>query len=344
MRLFAGTSQQFIQDTIQNQIAEKLRLAFFNYFRYYPSPSEINSWRNSLRAVSQVFQYADLTDQGIILEYQLPLTSKRLDCLICGRDATTKDNAVIIELKQWDKCETASGENEVITWVGGKREMLHPSIQVGQYKMYLEDTHTAFHADANPVILNACTYLHNYNYYSDDVLLSEKFKIALENYPLFTADDVNRLKNYLTAKLERGDGIDVLKRIEESKYRPSKKLMDHVGNIIKGKSEYVLLDEQQIVYDKVLSCAKEGFHDKQKTVIGLLDIRTHDLLPMHTIIAIDAKSEIGLLNVEYYVYGTDSQSWISLRISKKNAPHLFEKYWKSYEYVHNRSRDIEANN
>jgi hypothetical protein len=120
--------------------------------------------------------------------------------------------------------------------------------------------------------------------------------------------------------------------------------MDHVGNIIKGKSEYVLLDEQQIVYDKVLSCAKEGFHDKQKTVIGLLDIRTHDLLPMHTIIAIDAKSEIGLLNVEYYVYGTDSQSWISLRISKKNAPHLFEKYWKSYEYVHNRSRDIEANN
>ena len=65
MRLFAGTSQQFLQDTIQNQIAKKLRLAFFNYFRYYPSPSEINSWRNSLRAVSQVFQYANLVDQGI---------------------------------------------------------------------------------------------------------------------------------------------------------------------------------------------------------------------------------------------------------------------------------------
>ncbi|MGD0330998.1 MAG: hypothetical protein ABSB40_11275 [Nitrososphaeria archaeon] len=123
MRLFAGTSQQFLQDTIQNQIAEKLKLAFFNYFRYCPSPGEINSWRNSLRAVSLVFQDASLTDQGIILEYQLPLTSKRLDCLICGRDVITKDNAVIIELKQWDKCEDASGENEVITWVGGaKRE------------------------------------------------------------------------------------------------------------------------------------------------------------------------------------------------------------------------------
>jgi len=83
------------------------------------------------------------------------------------------------------------------------------------------------------------------------VLFSEKFKVALENYPLFTADDVDKLKNYLTVKLKKGDGIEVLRRIEESKYRPSKKLMDHVGNLIKGKSEYVLLDEQQVVYDKV---------------------------------------------------------------------------------------------
>ena len=71
----------------------------------------------------------------------------------------------------------------------------------------------------------------------------------------------------MTLKLEKGEGIDVLKRIEESKYRPSKKLMDHVGNVIRGKSEYILLDEQQIVYDKVFYSAKEGFHDKQKTVI-----------------------------------------------------------------------------
>lgn len=105
------------------------------------------------------------------------------------------------------------------------------------------------------------------NYYSEDVIFSEKFKKAIENCPLFTADDVNKLKNYLVTKLERGEGIDVLKRIEKSKYRPSKKLMDHVGNIIKGKSEYTLLDEQLIVYDKVFSSAKEGFHDKQKTVI-----------------------------------------------------------------------------
>lgn len=268
MRLYSGSSTQFIQDSIQNQIAEKLKLAHFNYFRYNPSPSEINSWRNSLRSVSQVFQYANLLDHGVILEYQLPLTSKRLDCLVCGKDDNKSDNAVIIELKQWDKCEDAYGDNEVLTWLGGaKREVLHPSVQVGQYQMYLQDTHTAFNADSDPVSLNACSYLHNYNYYSEDVIFSNKFQDTLRKYPLFTADDVDKLKDYLSVKLAKGDGLAVLKRVEESQYRPSKKLMDHVGNIIKGKSEYILLDEQLIVYDTVLACAKRGFHDKQKTVI-----------------------------------------------------------------------------
>ena len=336
MRLFAGTSQQFIQDTIQNQIAEKLKLAFFGYFRYYPSQSEVNSWRNSLRAVSLVFQYANLVNQGIILEYQLPLTSKRLDCLICGRDATTKDNAVIIELKQWDKCYPADGENEVITWVGGNREVLHPPVQVGRYKTYLEDTHTAFHVDEKSVLLNACTYLHNYNYYSDDVLFSEKFKTALENYPLFTADDVNRLKDYLTIKLQKGDGIDVLRRIEESKYRPSKKLMDHVANVIRGKPEYILLDEQQIVYDKVLSCAKEGFHDKQKTVI----IIKGGPGTGKSVIAINLMAD--LLLKEYNAhYATGSRAFTeTLRriIGPRGAAQF--KYFNSYSDAENNSLDV----
>lgn len=158
MRLYSGTSEQFIKDSILNQISEKLRTSFFNYYRFYPSPSEVNSWRNSLRAIAQVFEYSELRDHGVMLEYQLPLTSKRLDCMICGRDDDHIDNAVILELKQWEKCEIADGPNEVATYVGGAvRDVLHPSAQVGQYKMYLEDTHTAFYEGDKPVNLAACT-------------------------------------------------------------------------------------------------------------------------------------------------------------------------------------------
>ena len=268
MRLYAGTSRQFIMDSIQNQIADKLKSAFFETFRFNPSPGEVNSWRNSLRAISQVFQYSNLMDHGIILEYQLPLTSRRLDCLITGRDTNNKDNAVIIELKQWEKCSEAEGKNEVITWVGyGEREVLHPSAQVGQYKMFLQDGHSAFYEGDSPVSLDACTYLHNYSFTPDDVLLSGKFSEIMNKCPLYSADDVDTLRDYLIKRLKWGQGIDVLRRIEDGKYRPSKKLMDYVGNIIKGKPEYVLLDEQLVAYDKVIACTKKGFHDKQKRVI-----------------------------------------------------------------------------
>jgi len=112
MRLYSGSSEQFIEDTTQNQIAEKMRESFFNYFRFYPSPAEINSWRNSLRAMSLVMLSSKLDDHGVLLEYQLPLTSKRLDFMVCGKDEHNKDQAVIIELKQWEKCSMADGERK----------------------------------------------------------------------------------------------------------------------------------------------------------------------------------------------------------------------------------------
>ncbi len=217
---------------------------------------------------TSVFEEANLIDHGVILEYQLPLTSKRLDCLITGRDKNNVDNAVIIELKQWSKCREASGDNEVLTWVGGnEREVLHPSVQVAQYTMYLQDTHTSFYEGDNPVCLNSCTFLHNYSYDSHDVIFSDKFSEVIKDYPLFTADNVSGLERFLLNKLDSGKGLEVLTKIENGKYKPSKKLMDHVGKLIKGKPEYTLLDEQLVVFDKVLSCVKNGFFDDQKNVI-----------------------------------------------------------------------------
>ena len=62
---------------------------FFDEFRYRPAPSEVTSWRNSLGAMAHVLQVADLTDQGILVELKLPLSSKRLDVLITGSNPTT---------------------------------------------------------------------------------------------------------------------------------------------------------------------------------------------------------------------------------------------------------------
>lgn len=261
-------SKNFIQDTLHNQIAGKLTEQFIRQYRYKPSPAEINSWRNSLRAVSDVFQMAHLDDHGVIIEYQLPLTSKRIDVLVCGKNDVGSDNAVLLELKQWDKCGAAAGENLVSTWVGGaERDVLHPSAQVGQYQQYLSENHTAFYEEPKPVQLKSCAYLHNYYSEDKDPLFSESFDSLLKKYPSFTADDVLELKDFLSTSLTGGMGLPVLQRIEQSRYKPSKKLMDHVSNMIKGNKEYILLDEQYLVYNKVLLCSRLGFHDRRKIVI-----------------------------------------------------------------------------
>lgn len=268
MQLWAGSSTDFIHQTTHNQIAGRLADTFFRHFHFKPSDGEVASWQNSLRAVSLMFGAAALNDHGVLLEYQLPLTSNRLDCLVCGHGPGGGAQAVIIELKQWERCDEADGENLVATWLGGGvRDTLHPSAQVRQYRLYLEDTHTAFYEEPAPVGLAACAYLHNYPRHADDMLFAPKFAALLAECPAFTADDVDPLTTYLRERLALGSGLDVLRRVQESRFRPSKKLMDHVADMIDGQPAYVLLDEQLVVFDKVLDCAREGARSRGKQVI-----------------------------------------------------------------------------
>jgi hypothetical protein len=268
MRLYAGTATQFITDTNLNQIADKLKESFVYYYRCSPSSSEMRAWSNSLRAVAGLFSLCKLADHGVILEYQLPLSSLRLDCMVTGKDDSRRGNAIIIELKQWEKCTEADGKNEVITYLGkGEREVLHPSVQAGRYREYLEDYNTAFYEGTDTICLEACAFLHNYSFEPRDVLLSNKFEDTLRKFPLYSKDNVPELEKFIGPRLSRGEGIDILNRILQGKHRPNRQLMDYVANIIKGKDEYVLLDEQLVVFDKVLSLADRGFHDKKKMVL-----------------------------------------------------------------------------
>lgn len=268
MQLYSGSSAQFIEDAVQNRIAGKLKLAFQENFRYQPPDSEVRSWHNSLSRMKDVFQRAELFDHGVALEYQLPLSSKRLDCMITGTDDSRSANAVIVELKQWERSQQSDGENEVITWVGsGNRSVLHPSVQVGQYAMYIRDGHAAFHDDAHPIKLGACSYLHNYNFEEGDPLKAPKFReVVLEN-PMFSAADVDPLCDFLTSRLRRGEGMPVLAQIQNSKFRASKKLLEHVSGIIKSQRVYHLLDEQLVVYDQVFAAAKRRTAEGKKAVL-----------------------------------------------------------------------------
>jgi len=268
VHLYSGMSQEFVRDTARNQIAKRLEGAFFDYFRYKPSPAEINSWRNSLRAMAQVIDLGKLRDTGVFLEYQLPLTSMRLDCMLCGRDPAAADNAVIVELKQWERCKESEADKLVLSWVGGRqRDLLHPSVQVGQYQQHLEDGLEVFHTGEPPVQLSACCYLHNYCVAPGDPILAPKFSDALVRYPLFGEEGADALTGYLVQRLSGGRGRQVLERVESGKCRPSRKLMSHVAEAIRERPPWILLDEQLVVFEKILAAARAGLSRRKKQVI-----------------------------------------------------------------------------
>jgi hypothetical protein len=143
MHLYQGSTRQFIADATQARLANMLATRFEDEFRYRPAPSEVTSWRNSLGSMAQVLQHADLTDQGILVELKLPLSSKRLDVLITGSNPHTgTDHAVVVELKQWTEVGRSNITDCVTVDYGGRpRDTLHPSRQVAQYQRYLQDTH-----------------------------------------------------------------------------------------------------------------------------------------------------------------------------------------------------------
>ena len=99
--LYAGPTQDFVDRTMQNRIARDLKDTFFAFHGFNPSPSEERSWSNSLRALSNALTLGGFTDHGILLEYQLPLSSRRLDAMVTGHGHDGAPAAVIVELKQW---------------------------------------------------------------------------------------------------------------------------------------------------------------------------------------------------------------------------------------------------
>jgi hypothetical protein len=267
LHLYQGSTRQFIADATQSRLANQLADRFFDEFRYRPAPSEVESWRNSLSAMATVLQLSDLTDQGILVELKLPLSSKRLDVLITGANPNTRaDSAVIVELKQWTKVGRSNITDCVTVDYGGKpRDVLHPSRQVERYQRYLLDTHPAF-SDEPPIALDACAYLHYAQHDPTSPLYHADFATLLDLNPSFSGDHIDDLATFLDSRLAGADDGDILERVAATAFKPHKRLLDHVARVIRNEPTFVLLDEQLVAYNAILDSVGHAGTNQQNVV------------------------------------------------------------------------------
>lgn len=262
MRLFAGTIDEFSGQLRDGQLVRILEQSFAQQMLHRPSPSEVTSWANSLPVLNEDLQEAGLDGAGIVIEYMLPLSSKRLDAVVLGQDERGQSRACVLELKQWRRAEITSVEDRLVN-LGGYLT-LHPQQQVAQYVLYLRDFHPL--VDQGRLKIDGGAYLHNADL-ADARVMQLSFLDDLAEFPLFTAGDRTSLREYLHARVAGGEGERVLGDYLSAELKPSKKLLDHIGLEIGGHPMFHLLDEQLVAFELVKRAVQQSISTSTKTVV-----------------------------------------------------------------------------
>ena len=263
MLAYLATKEQFLRDA--PVIEDVVRDAVKAKLNFSVGESEYISWRNSLgNAMSHIMHAAEIpNDAGIAVEYRLNGRKFRLDFVISGLNADGKESVVIVELKQWTEVMFSDLNEHVRTALGGGiRDVTHPSYQAWSYKAQLELYNEYVYE--NEVDVTACAYLHNCR--DSNVISNSRYENALQLAPVYLHGQADLLQERIATYIKSGAGLSLLRRIDDAVIRPSKQLADAVGNMLDGQEEFVLLDDQKTVFEKIMKAGRDT-HSNQKNVI-----------------------------------------------------------------------------
>ena len=268
MIVYEATKQLFVEDVVQDKIEENIDRTFYQKMGYHTSKSEREAWKNSMQYMLKVLIDNNIPGNvGIAIEFKIPNTSKRVDFIITGKDGNLKNTAIIIELKQWTEAEIVNGKDGIVQAFTGHalREVAHPSYQAWSYATTIEDYNETVQQEQ--IDLHPCAYLHNYVIVTPPTLLSDIYKDYLEKAPAFVKGDVEKLRDFINKYIKYGDDKETLYMIENGKIRPSKSLQDALSNMLKGNQEFVMIDDQKLVYETALQMARNSYRDGKKRVL-----------------------------------------------------------------------------
>lgn len=268
MIVYEATKQIFIEDVVKDKIEENIDRKFYERMGYHTSEGEKNAWNNSMQYMMKVLIDNNIPENvGIAIEFKIPNTSKRIDFMISGKDGELKNTAIIVELKQWTEVDIVSGKDGIVSTYTGHalREVAHPSYQAWSYATTIEDYNET--VQDRQIDLHPCAYLHNYLTVTPPTLLSDSYNEYLEKAPAFIKGDVEKLRGFINKYIKYGDDKETLYMIENGKIRPSKSLQDALSSMLQGNQEFIMIDDQKLVYETALEMARKSYRDGNKRVL-----------------------------------------------------------------------------
>ena len=268
MLVYEGVKSGFINDVDLNLITDKILNRFKEVFHRSTGESEVNSWRESMLRMRGVLADEEIPNNaGVAIEFNIPHTSNRIDFLLSGYDNNKNNSIIIIELKQWTHADAVEGKDGIVSTVTGKslREVTHPSYQAWSYASLIDSYNQEVY-DRN-VGLHPCAFLHNYDITDDDPINSEQYRDYIKAAPMFGSKDFEKLREFIKKYVTEGDNKEGLYIIENGKIKPSKMLQDAFSSVLKNNKEFVLIDDQKIIFEEALRIGIASCYHKNKSVL-----------------------------------------------------------------------------
>ncbi len=213
---------------------------------------------------------ADLVGAGrggveMLIEYRLPLTSKRADVVLAGISARSGEPAyLVVEVKQWSRAHRYEDSDVLVTVPSyGSRPVSHPLDQVRGYCEYLTDF-TATLSELHREVAGLA-YLQNAS--DDDVrdLLSGGGCDSAVR--LFTGQHRGELAAFIQSFFAPASGAAAADDLLASRIAPSKQLMQLAAEEVQRREMFVLLDEQRDAYNTVLHAVARARESNTKTAV-----------------------------------------------------------------------------
>ncbi len=269
MIVYDGLKSDFLKSVEKDTIASKIEEAVLQKLGRHTSAQELNSWSNSMNFMYKIVNDGEIPeDAGIAIEYNVPQTSKRVDFMISGYDNEMIPNMVIVELKQWSSIKKVEESDSLVeTFTGGANRMVvHPSYQAWSYAQLIRDYNASVQDKA--IGIEPCAYLHNYRRVNNDPLDDEQYRIYTSEAPAFSSGDGEAFREFIKKFVKKGDNKEILNLVEHGKIRPSKSLQDSIASMLEGNREFVMIDEQEVVFNEIfkqaINCQKDA---KKRTII-----------------------------------------------------------------------------
>ena len=269
MIVYDGVKSDFLHSVEADTIALEIEQKILEKMGKHTVANEFLSWENSMQYMYKVMNDPEIPeDAGVAIEFNIPQTAKRVDFMVSGYDSAGNPGMVIVELKQWSKLEKVENtETLVETYTGNAmRKVVHPSYQAWSYAQLITDYNSA--VQDRHVRLAPCVFLHNYVRKDNDPLDDDRYEAYTSEAPAFTKGQVGDLREFIKKCVKNGDKKEVLYMVDHGVIRPSKSLQNAIASMIKGNEEFIMIDEQRVVYEEIIKLSTRTQRDhKKRTVI-----------------------------------------------------------------------------